>query len=597
MRTFSDRTRSHSRSQLRSSSRSSPAATSRARQLLQWLREQITFRRLILLAIAIPFAVYLFSEATRHVVVLDPIVVPRQFADAGFTSEVITQRVREKIEEIQRANEFISGREELSTQADRGLPDIEIPETKLSLQVVSDILRKVLRNEPKHLAGEITSSNVPGKMEIQCRILQSGALVQAGKPRQIDAAVGDNTIEILAHELTRLSDPYLLGIYLEGIKKDYPDASIVADQMLSSTSGADHLYEKAHLLRGFIASAINEPAMAVAEDKAAIDLDPHWAYSHHCLAFVFDQQGKLDQSAEEYRQAIKMNEASIPWWSTRSNPDFAKPHVNLGYVLVEQHKLDEAFSEFRRATEIAPKSAYARYFVGVGFEDDYKPDQAAAEYRAAIRLDPRYAAPYDGLAHLSLMQNKLDDAMVELQRALQLDPDLPFTHFLLGYVFRNQYKFDEAMQEFKTAIKLDPKYSEAHVGIGQLMHSRGDPDAPVEAEYRTAMQLSPRAASPHVSMGDLLRDSEKYDEALAEYNTAIQLEPDWPQAHNQLGEVLLVYKNKPDEAMAEYQAALRLDPKSAVAHYNIGHIFDLQGKKVEGAAEQKKAHELDPARF
>ncbi|HEX4576102.1 MAG TPA: tetratricopeptide repeat protein [Edaphobacter sp.] len=552
MRTFSDRARSQPRPSSASPRPSSHRHTSRARQLLQWLREHITFQRLIFIAISIPLLIYLFSEATRHVVVLDPIVVPRQFSDAGFTSEVMTQRVREKIEEIQRANEFVSRREELSSPGDRGLPNIEIPETKLSLQVVSDVLRKLLGNEPRHLSGEITSSDTPGKLEIRCRILQSGALVQAGNPRRIDATVGDNTIEILARELTRLTDPYLLGIYLEEEKKDYTDASNVANQMLSSASSADHMYEKAHLLRGFIASATNHSEEAIADDRKAINLDPQWAYAHHCLAFVFDQQGKFDESAQEYRQAIRMNEASIPWWSTRSNPDFTASHVNLGWVLEEQHKLDEAVSEYRRAIQIDPKSAYAHYLLGGGLEGQNKLDEAVAEYRTAIRLDPRYSNPHAGLASVSIEKYKLDDAMAELQRALQLDPDLPFTHYLLGLALRNQYKSDEALQEFKTALQLYPRYAEAHVGIGQLMHSRGDPDEPIAAEYRTAMQISPGSALPHLSMGNLLRDQEKYDDAIAEYRTAIQLDPNYALPHNQLGEVLLVYQNKPDQAMASH---------------------------------------------
>ncbi len=591
MRTFSYRARSQPRPSS-ASPRPSFHHTSRPRQLLQWLRKHITFQRLIFLSVSFPLLIYLFSEATRHVVVLDPIVVPRQFSDAGFTSEVMTQRVREKIEEIQRVNEFASRREELST-SDRGLPNVEIPDTKLSLQVVSDILRKLLGNEPQHLAGEITSSTTPGKMEIRCRILQSGALLQAGKPRQIDSTVGDNTIELLARELTRLSDPYLLGIYLEEEEKDYPGASEVANQMLSSPSDTDHMYEKAHLLRGFIASSTSRPDEAIAEDRAAIKLDPQWAYAHHCLAFVFDQQGKLDESAKEYRQAIRMNETSIPWWSTRSNPDFADPHINLGWVLLEQHKPDDAIAECRRATAIAPKSAYARYLLGSSLDDRNRTDEAIAEYRAAIRLDPRYANPHAGLAGVAIEQNKLDDAMAEIQRALQLNPDLPFAHYLLGVVLQNQYKSDEAIQEFKTAIQLYPKYPEAHVGIGQLMHSRGDPDAAVEAEYRTAIQLNPNSPLAHDALGTLYLSQDKDDEAAAEYNTAIHIDPDFAMAHDDLGTALL-YQSKMDEAVAEYRTAIRLYPTSALYHHNLGYILNLQGKKEEADIELKKGHELDP---
>jgi tetratricopeptide (TPR) repeat protein len=508
----------------------------------------------------------------------------------------MTQRVREKIEEIERANEFASRREELSTQSDRGLPNVEIPDTKLSLQVVSDVLRKLLRNEPQHLAGEITSSAGSGKMEIRCRILQSGALLQAGKPHLIDATVGDNTVEVLARELTRLTDPYLLGIYLEEEKKDYSEASEVANQMLSSGSDADHMYEKAHLLRGFIASATSRPDEAIAEDRAAINLDPHWAYAHHCLAFVFDRQGKLDESAQEYRQAISMNEASIHWWSTRRNPDSANPHINLSWVLLEQHKPDDAIAESRRAIAIDPKSAYARYILGSSLDNRNRRDEAVAEYRVAIRLDPRYANPHAGLAVVAMEKNKMGDAMAEVQRALQLDPDLPFAHYLLGIVLRNQYQSDEAIREFKTAIRLYPRYPEAHVGIGQAMHSRGDPDPAVEAEYRAALQLDPNSCLAHDALGTLFYSQDKTNEAVAEYNIAIHMDPNFALAHNDLGSALL-YQNKMDEAVAEYQTAIRLYPDSPVYHYNLGYILNLQGKKGEADIELKKGHDLDPTQF
>src|SRR5271165_5694594 len=121
---------------------------------------------------------YGWSEAKRRIVVLDPIGVPKQFVDSGLTSEVLTRRVREKLEEIQAINDSPSSRDQVSMSSDQAYPDIEVPETKLSLQVVVDLFRRLLGTEPQQLSGEITVTSRVAKAEFQCRLLRLGQLVQ-----------------------------------------------------------------------------------------------------------------------------------------------------------------------------------------------------------------------------------------------------------------------------------------------------------------------------------------------------------------------------------------------------------------------------------
>ena len=59
-------------------------------------------------------------------------------------------------------------------------------------------------------------------------------------------------------------------------------------------------------------------------------------------------QGRLDEAADQYRQALK------------ANPDCAEAYNNLGWLLEQQGKHDEALALFQRALAIEPDFAEAR---------------------------------------------------------------------------------------------------------------------------------------------------------------------------------------------------------------------------------------------
>jgi Tfp pilus assembly protein PilF len=405
----------------------------RAQRILQWLWKQVSFKSLVLAAIIISSVAYLLWDGTRHYVVLDPIVVPKQFADAGLTSEVMTQRVREKLEEIQGTDESASSsRDQLSMQADRDVPDIEIPETKLSLRSLSDVLQKFLNNEPKHLSGEITSLASSGKMEIRSRVLRSGEPVQAAPPRELDTTDVDRITEMLARDLAELTDPYLLGMYLYNIK-EFPAAS-----------DNNHIHAQSRLLQGYIALGQERRDEAVRDDQAAIQLDPKWAYSHNCLGLVLAARHEPDKAAVEFRKAIQLD------WR------FAVPHMNLGDALDDQHKLDEAVVEYRRAIWLNPKYAPPHNDLGDVLVEQHKLDEAAAEYRIAIQLEPKYASPHNGLGDVLDEQHKPDEAATEYRRAIHRDPKDASSHNNLGIVLKEQGKPDQAAIQFKAAHDLDP---------------------------------------------------------------------------------------------------------------------------------------------
>jgi hypothetical protein len=195
----------------------------RSRDLIQLVWTQVTFSRVLFVTLGIPLAIYLLTEVKRSVVVLDTIAAPKYFADSGLSSEALTRRVRQRLEEIERTDEEASPKAQLSTESNHELPDIEIPDTKISLQVVGDVLRKILGNEEKHLSGEIIYPNRSGKVEVRASMFTSGQFDQPGEPRELETTDIGDIVDALAPKLMELDDPFLLGMYLRD-RKDLPAA-------------------------------------------------------------------------------------------------------------------------------------------------------------------------------------------------------------------------------------------------------------------------------------------------------------------------------------------------------------------------------------
>ena len=79
---------------------------------------------------------------------------------------------------------------------------------------------------------------------------------------------------------------------------------------------------------------------------------PTIAEAHNNLGNVLLQQGKLDQAAARFEQAIALR------------PDYAEAHNNLGNVLWKQGKLDEAAARYEQALALRPDYAEAHNNLG-----------------------------------------------------------------------------------------------------------------------------------------------------------------------------------------------------------------------------------------
>src|ERR1700722_1947248 len=57
--------------------------------------------RILVIALSLGAVIYSYRELTRHTLIVEPIGVPKQYAEAGITPEVMANRIRDGLTDIE----------------------------------------------------------------------------------------------------------------------------------------------------------------------------------------------------------------------------------------------------------------------------------------------------------------------------------------------------------------------------------------------------------------------------------------------------------------------------------------------------------------
>ena len=212
--------------------------------------------------------------------------------------------------------------------------------------------------------------------------------------------------------------------------------------------------------------------------RHTVNVTENNANMHNNLGLALVKQGRLDEAAIQFSQAIRISDY------------YVKAHYNLGVTLAKQGKLDEAIVQYREAIRIDPDDAAAHYNLGNALERQGKLDDAIARYSAAVRIDPGYADAHYNLGNALERQGKLDDAIAQYYATIRADSGYTDAHNNLGIALARQGKLDEALVHFSEAVRLNPGSAEAHTNRGVVMTRQGKFDEAIE-EYSKALRIDP----------------------------------------------------------------------------------------------------------
>jgi len=475
----------------------------------QWVLKQITPARVLIALIAVPILVYVWREATREVLIVDPFTVPKRFEEAGITPEVMANRIGDAMRQIEFDTQISLKKEALAGARDEEtIPDVQIPGTKFGLKEVIDVTRGLFRIYPKRISGDIvfpvgpSQETGPNAPKVQATVT---IYVSQGRSRgsgiQMQCA-GDDVAGMVQHTaelVLRQINPYLLAAYKDD-HKEY-DRAIEIVQAMSQDGSQDQLHRAAALaLWGDILADQKNNAAAIGKFQQAAELDPKLALAYYNWGLVLFDEGRYDEAIAKFQKTIEFD------------PKDADAYLNWGSALNELKKYGEAAAKFKKATEIEPKNANAYIYWGNALSSQGKYDEAIPEYRRTIEIDPKNAVAYGNWGLALAEQKRYDEAAAKFQKTIEFEPSAANAYNYWGNMLVALQRYDDAIDKYKKAIELDPKYADPYNNWGMLLGNQGKFDE-AAVEFGKAIEIDPKFGIAYLNLGTTLESLGKHKEA------------------------------------------------------------------------------------
>ena len=173
------------------------------------------------------------------------------------------------------------------------------------------------------------------------------------------------------------------------------------------------------------------------------------------------------------------------------DPSDADLHFQLGNIFFQQGKPDQAAESYRQALELNPAHADALANLGCALRDLGRLEEAVLTLCAALELKPRGGEIYSNLGNALKDMGRLTEAEAACRAAVALMPSSPVAKFNLGCVLQDQRKFAEAGDFYRAAIAIEPDYVRAHWNLGLALLAQGRfREGWAEHEWRARTQRS-----------------------------------------------------------------------------------------------------------
>ena len=308
---------------------------------------------------------------TQHAAVINPISVPKDLSDRGYTSDVAGQRLHDAMDKYIRNVSSRRRGPEIVLHGD--LPNIVVPTVGISLDAIVSSIRTLLRTtRSRTIGGEITAKD--GKLWLRLRI--DGAEFYASASGA-DLDKPDDLFAVAVQDVVAKISPTSVALTLR--LKDPERALAFVNDTIPKLETGDEDLPWLYNIRGLILRGRKEYPAAIEALQTAIELNRHLGASHINLGMVYLAQNMNEAAAAEFTMAIAIE------------PNSALAHNNYASVLNTLQRFKEAEAEIGKALSLDKNLATAHNTRAEILRDTGRREEAIAEFKESLRLDPKNA--------------------------------------------------------------------------------------------------------------------------------------------------------------------------------------------------------------
>lgn len=275
----------------------------------------------------------------------------------------------------------------------------------------------------------------------------------------------------LAGEIARLTATFKKG---SAIPAEQPDPAAVqrlqslgylgAVSPAAAESGGDdpkdHIAEyrnyRSNFSRALSLLGSGHHAEAAALLQKLVKMNVRAFEAHLYLGNAYAAQGKMQLALGEYDAASLLN------------PELATPHIEAAKVLSNGGDHATAIVRCRKGLDLAPKSDYGHYTLGVIYRRAGKWPDAADAFTRAVELNGANVRARSNLASAGLHLGRVDVAAAQFEALIQHGYQVAPSQFNLGLIAARRGNRAEAARRYMLALKADPAFKPAKDALAKL---------------------------------------------------------------------------------------------------------------------------------
>jgi tetratricopeptide (TPR) repeat protein len=210
----------------------------------------------------------------------------------------------------------------------------------------------------------------------------------------------------------------------------------------------------------------------------AVEALPRSPLAHNGLAAALAQQGDLDGSERELREALRLK------------PDFMFARVSLSNLLARMGRNAEGLRVLEDGLLAA--AGEHEFERGLLSERQGRSREAAEHYGAAVARDPAHAVALYNWGNLLVAEGRMDDALTRYQAAWRLNPDNGDVTNNLGMTLLHLGRTEAALERLSEGVAFDPQSVRLRTSLGYALSAAGR-HAEAIVQFQEALRLQPGA--------------------------------------------------------------------------------------------------------
>lgn len=192
------------------------------------------------------------------------------------------------------------------------------------------------------------------------------------------------------------------------------------------------------------------PTEALVQLKTAAELMPQNAQVWNHIGLAYHQTGKLEQAAQAYNQALKLDR------------NLVAVRYNLGTLMLDHGDPARAVNEFKTFLLLNPESVEGHVQLGTAYLRLKQWNDAEASFATAQRLQKSNPEALNGLGLVLLQKQRVRDAVTYFNAALQQNSNFAPAHLNLAIIYHQQLtNYPLALAQYRAYLACKPTPDDA----------------------------------------------------------------------------------------------------------------------------------------